>query len=374
MIYADKEIEKQYKENTRARSTIIYDYYPIECKLSTNTSSSIETMYLGQPNRPNIVYIDQQKKKTLYHTDHLTLVKAIHNIPTSDGEILISHKSLTSSKRLLCYFPFMYNPHGKETDIDQWINSSTTIQFYTNIYIDMSTHIASTDSTIVQEYTSFDKQGQECHILVFNEIIHIATDIRKKIQQLQSHSSEILHLQSLEKKLNSPANIIRKNTIIQEGLTTSNKENEDDNVIYSCEYLPVDSDETIQVLQVPINQNSIIDPVMDTKISTVFIYNSIIIFCLIKTFLVSPVLYEFITFTIRGTPYNSFLLDALPYITSMKVTILGIIIISILTCLSLSLLLYGFIVGNRISTSIGMFLPFFTIFSYISINTTRRVF
>ena len=369
MKNADKQSQEQYKENIEKdeTSTIVYDYYPIECKLINNTSSSIEAMYLGQLNRPNIIYVDKQKKKTLYYTNHLTLVKAIHQIPNSDGEILISHKSLTSSKLLLCYFPFVYDPHGKKTDIDTWINYEKSIEFYTNIYIDMSTLL---DSTNVQEYTSFDKQGQECHIIVFNEIIKIATNIQEKKIELQSHSSEILHLQSLEKKLNSPANITRKTTI-HEGMATT--EGKDDNIIYSCEYLPVDSDETIQVLQLPINENSIIDPVVDAKISTVFIYNSIIIFCLIKIFLISPILYEFITHSIKSTSYNSFLLDRLQYITSANVTILGIIITSMLACLSIIFLLYGFICGDRIITSIGMFLPFFTIFSYISINTKIKL-
>jgi hypothetical protein len=323
---------------------------------------------LGQPNKPNITRIDKHGIHTLYQTNQLTLVNAIHQIPNSDGEILIFHKSLTSSNLLLCYFPFVYDEHCDETDIDKLINYQTNAQFYTNVYIDMGKHTV--HSTIVQEYTSFDKQGQECHVLVFNEVIKIATNIS---QELQTPSSEILNIQSLEKKLNTPANITRKiNTTtntVHEGMTIK----DDENVIYSCEYLPVDSDDTIQVLQLPINENSIINPVVDAKVSTVFIYNSIIIFCLIKIFLISPVLYEFITHTIEKTSYHTFLLDRLQYITSANVNVLGIILVSTLSFLSFVLLVYGFTFGKRVTTSIGMFIPFFTIFSYISINTRIRL-
>lgn len=355
--------------------TIVYDYYPIECKLITSTKSQIESLYLGQRNRPNITCIDKNNIQTLYQANQISLVNAIHHIPNSDGEILIVHKSLSSPKLLLCYFPFMYNEHSHETDIDRWINYQNTVQFYSNIYIDMGTHTV--HSTVVQEYQSFDKQGQECHVLVFNEVISIATNVPKQFQ-LHAHSSEILNLQSLEKKLNTPAKITRKqnsNTrMIQEGLISEvSKDPEDENVIYSCEYLPVDSDDTIQVLQLPINENSIINPVVDAKMSNVFIYNSIIIFFLISVFIFSPSLYNFITHAINRTSYNTVLLDRIQFITSVNANILGITIITVLCLLSLFFLLYGLTFGNRITTSIGMFLPFFTIFSYISINTSLRL-
>ena len=41
--------------------TIIYDYYPIECKLITSTSAHIDALYLGQQNRPNITYTEKNE-------------------------------------------------------------------------------------------------------------------------------------------------------------------------------------------------------------------------------------------------------------------------------------------------------------------------
>lgn len=175
---------------------IIYDYYSIECKMIKSTPYEINTVYLGQQNRPNITHVEN-KKKTFYYATQLSILGKIHNISGSMGEIMITHKSSTSSSLLLCYFPISYKNHTHPTDIDNLLSHSENdkVQFYTNIYIDMNEHTTSSDT--VHQYRTNNRYGNQCHVIVFREIINIATDITKSLQ-LTSNSSERLDIQSFK--------------------------------------------------------------------------------------------------------------------------------------------------------------------------------
>ena len=110
---------------------IKYNYYPIECTNSRNIkrkNPKIITTYQGKINQPNIIYANKYKETT-YQATELFVYGKIHDIYSTnkniqDGEIVILHHPITSDIKLYCCFPFIYNNHCIDAEIDAIIISS----------------------------------------------------------------------------------------------------------------------------------------------------------------------------------------------------------------------------------------------------------
>jgi hypothetical protein len=412
---------------------ISYDFYPIECRNISETDCGIAATYMAKPSRPTIMYVDDKKNKILYHATELRVAGRIHSmIAHHDGELILHHMPSTVALPIECHFPFVHDPTHEATDIDAFLLSKDN-SYFTNVFIDMNTH--TTDATAATQYKKKDKHGREIRVILFHQLITIKHDVNA-LYVISQQCTELLQMQSLEYKLQTPAIIKKRKQKIdsfffsakgeaegkgegeggkgkgkesaatpqqkekekekekekdkekdkeKEGDTDKDQEMEKDKetmegfekmvfgdnneeVIYECEYLPVDSDDMIQVLQIPVGSPGL-STLVNSNVSSLFINNAIILFAFVLIFFTMPLFYRFIRIKVNQTKY-SFLFDEIAYMMQnfeMSMNIVGVV--AVITCALLTVLLLacGMLLRSPTAVAIGIFLPFFTFFSYISI-------
>lgn len=147
----------------------------------------------------------------------------------------------------------------------------------------------------------------------------------------------------------------------------------DDNsseVIYKCEYLPVDTDDMVQVLQVPVGSTGF-NKGIENQVSGVFVSNTIFIFFVLAIFFISPLLYGFLESLLKSRAF----LENLVFIKThlnMDVNLLNLILISIVAILTTFLLIYGFSLNDGVAILFGIFVPFCAVISYIGIMFFKK--
>jgi hypothetical protein len=141
-------------------------------------------------------------------------------------------------------------------------------------------------------------------------------------------------------------------------------------VIYKCEYLPVDTKDMVQVLQVPIGTPGYHYGV-GQRISGLFISTTIFIFVILLIFFTSPILYGLI----ESLFVSKVFIDNIIYIkthTNFDVNLLNLIMILSFIAVTIFLLIYGLTMGDIVAISVSLFLPFFALISYVGITFFRR--
>ena len=390
--------------------SLVYDFYAIECRHISKTACGIESVYTARANRPTIVYVDDNKNTVQYHATQLRLGGKIHPVIAGvssghDGELIMRHEPSTASLPIECHFPFVHDARHETTDIDAFLRSDYDSHF-TNLYVDMNAHIA--DATAASQYKKKDKDGKEIRVILFHQLITVRTDI-KTLYKVSQYCVDQLQRQTLEYKLQTPAIIKRKKRSVidakSERGTQTEKEKEKEKekkkekekelggaiegfakgqdgegggggggggggeeVIYECEYLPVDSDDMIQVLQIPLSSPGL-DTLVNSNVSSLFINNAIILFVVVLIFFTMPLFYRFIRIKVLKTKY-SFLFDEIAFLMrnfDLSMNLVGVGAVTLCIALTVLLLVLGFVLHNSTSVAIGIFLPFFAFFSYISI-------
>jgi hypothetical protein len=137
---------------------------------------------------------------------------------------------------------------------------------------------------------------------------------------------------------------------------------DDDETIYKCEYLPVDSEDMIQVLQMPIGSPGH-NTLVNDQISNVFINNAIFMFTVAFIFITSSLLHSML----KNNVNKNLLIE---YTTGLfkGFNVLNLFLTALVIILTIILLLYGIYHGNSSAISIGIFLPFFGLISYLGIS------
>jgi hypothetical protein len=142
---------------------------------------------------------------------------------------------------------------------------------------------------------------------------------------------------------------------------------DDDETIYKCEYLPVDSEDMIQVLQMPIGSPGH-NTLVNDQISNVFINNAIFMFTVAFIFITSSLLHSMLKNNIN----KNLLIE---YTTGLfkGFNLLNLLLTALVIILTIVLLIYGIYNGNSSAISIGIFLPFFGLISYLGISYFRSL-
>ena len=153
-------------------------------------------------------------------------------------------------------------------------------------------------------------------------------------------------------------------------VTPDSVNNNDDEVIYKCEYLPVDTDDKVQVLQVPLGSRGYNSLVGD-EVSNVFVSNTIFICFVLLIFFIGPLLHGFLKSLVRSSTFLDNIKSIQTYL-NIDINLLNLILVLLLVLLTLILLIYGLVVSDRTAISIAMFLPFFGLVSYIGIMFFKR--
>ena len=139
----------------------------------------------------------------------------------------------------------------------------------------------------------------------------------------------------------------------------------DDEVIYKCEYLPVDSDDKVQVLQVPVGSRGYNSLVGD-EVSSVFISNTIFICFVLLIFFICPILHGFLKSLVKSSAFLENVKIIQTYL-NIDINLFNLILLLLLVLLTMILLVYGLIASDRTAISIAMFIPFFGLVSYVGI-------
>ena len=373
---------------------IKYNYYPIDCINIRNVDETIVATYQGKINEPNIM-LKKGNEIINYQAKELRLCNKLHEITEKqDGEIMIIHSPTTSSMKLYVCFPFVYKNNVNITDIDEIFFSDKTEQ---TISLEMNKYINVLPK--VRIYETYDIYGEMCRVLVFEQMIYINHQMPfiKSQNILELDEIDKIYLNypflakaksyqesiSLESKLRSSSflfgengnndkhnsllfNEITKNPI-QEGMETINGE---DDVIYSCEYLPIDSEDMVQVLQVPIGSPGYSN-LIGNEVSNLFINHGIFMFIVILFFFITPLIYNFFYSKIsENEGYRLFFLQRIDWtmFRGTNMNIYNIILLLIIFITTLFLLIWGFGFGNSTASSIGLFLPFSSFIGYLGIS------
>lgn len=160
------------------------------------------------------------------------------------------------------------------------------------------------------------------------------------------------------------------NEKLTEKLNESRNDDKGSDVIYKCEYLPVDTDDMVQVLQVPLGSTGF-NRGVENQVSGVFVSNSIFIFFVLTVFFLSPVLYGFLESLLKSRAF----LDDLVFMKThlnMNVNLLNLILISIVAVLTTFLLIYGFSLNDGVAILVGIFVPFCALISYVGISFFKK--
>jgi hypothetical protein len=337
----------------------------------TTLLRKLSSSFRGKVNNPNIIY-NKNNSTINYQATDIHICGKNHVISNKyDGEIVILHKATTLSLKLYSCFPYMKSlSKPKEDGFDKLIksNSNSLSNLYQDFPISIEINKCISPNPSVTEYKTVDKNGEQCIVLYFDNVINITSDLDGKSLEnapfiIQSDKPDV---SVLEDKLKSPS-------ILMEGFhetMVDNKINDNADVIYKCEYLPVDTEDMVQVLQVPIGSPGYHYDV-GKQVSGLFISTTVFIFAILLIFFVSPMLYGFI----ESLFISKMFLDNIGFIksyTNIDVNLLNLILILIIIATTMILLIYGFIAGDVVAISISLFLPFFTLISYVGIIFFRK--
>lgn len=370
--------------NTK-QENIRYNYYAIDCLNinnsinDTNSLRKISASFRGRENNPNIIY-KKNNVKVNYQATDIYINDKNHNIKNviHDGEIVILHRPTTTSIKIYTCFPYIGS--NINTDIDNLIDSES--HSLSNIYqdepfsIEMNKYIDHNPQ--VREYETTDTLGEKCIVIVFEHVIKIKHHLDGKTLEkgLFNVILEKPDVSIVEDKLKTPSILMEG---FHEGIRSQEDAmkklsetvvNNDADVIYKCEYLPVDTEDMVQVLQVPIGSPGYGKEV-GNKISGIFVSNTIFIFGVLVVFFLSPLFYGFIESLVKGsktlTEDITFMKDYL----NMGVNLLNLILILIVSVITIILLIYGLVSSDGTAIAISIFLPFCALISYVGITFFR---
>jgi hypothetical protein len=351
---------------------IKYDYYQIECMNLQNVmnqetnKNSIKSSFKGKINQPNLIHRPDKNTIVNYQATDLFIYGNLHNINNVDGELVIAHSPTTSAIKIYCCFPFAYKKTKKDSDIDAIFSSKSNSVSSTYqdppITISLNKHIPSYPK--VTQYKTTDKFGHQCLVVIFDSIIYINHKTKNLdlhlFQETNNSSSTSSHSTVLEDKLRTPSLITSLPDI--EGMDIIG----DDEAVYQCEYLPVDSEDMVQVLQVPIGSPGY-NNLVGTQVSNVFLNNAIFMFFVVFVFIMTPLAHNFIEGQLQK--YHLLWLTPLAFLKNVvSLTLLNLVLILIIFVVSVILLCWGITKSNSTATSIGIFLPFCAYVGYLGIT------
>ena len=317
-----------------------YNYYPMDCRNIRTLQEENETQqtenvnenekkiatYQGKINQPNLSY--KTKDEVIhYQSKELRICNKIHQMDEQEqeqeGEIMILHTPTTSSLKLYACFPFLSDKKMASTDIDKIFFSNAIQNEEKPLSLEMNQYIHLLPK--VRIYETYDLYGELCRVVFFEQMIHINHKVHlflgENMIQLEERSRVFTNYPflaktknyqdsvAIESKLRSSFFLFQntdtqtlsmnnssllfkenKNTkSIKEGMG-NNQENEE--VIYSCEYLPIDSEDMVQVLQVPLGSPGYSN-LVGSQVSNLFINNGIFMFIVILFFCLTPFCYNF---------------------------------------------------------------------------------
>jgi hypothetical protein len=370
--------------NTK-KENIRYNYYAIDCLNivnsinDTNSLKNISASFRGRVNNPNIIYT-KNNLKTNYQATDIYVNGKNHNIKNviHDGEIVILHRPTTTSVKLYTCFPYVSS--NTITDIDNLIDSES--HSLSKIYqdepfsIEMNKYIEHNPQ--IREYETTDTLGEKCIVIVFEHVIKIKHHMNGKMLEkgLFNVILEKPDVSMVEDKLKTPS-------ILMEGFHEGIKNQEDamkklsetvgvsdTDVIYKCEYLPVDTKDMVQVLQVPIGSPGYGKEV-GNEISGIFVSNTIFIFGVLVVFFVSPLFYGLIESLVRSDTF----LKNIPFMKknlNMSVNLLNLLLVLIISGITIILLIHGLVSSDGTAIAISIFIPFCALISYVGITFFRN--
>lgn len=361
---------------------IRYDYYPIECSnirnIVNNDSNniSINSTYQGRINQPNLIYNNKDNIEINYQATDLFIYGKLHNIQefNQDGEIVILHRPTTSAIKLYCCFPITYKKCSP-TEIDSLILSENSSLYQDPpISIELNKYIQSIPR--IREYHTKDMSGDHCIVIFFENLIYINQKIPSSklgnnifkndninfnimnypfLAKSKNYSSSI----TLENKLRTPSFLFQSDNI--EGMQNGEQ-------VMECEYLPVDSEDMVQVLQVPIGSPGYSN-LVGTNVTNFFVNNSILMFMIIIIFTVTPMIYNFLYNKIRQLQnFDSYLNDIDFLKGIIKINVFNLVLTLIIVIVSITLLVTGIQLNNSTAVSIAIFLPFCAFVAFIGIQ------
>lgn len=367
--YSNKSNDDPTRVNVNYYSTMCKN---IQQKIDNTGHSYISSQYSGRMNQPNIKYIEPGNTPIYYKSSNIFVCGNIHTISNLDydGEIIIEHISTVSNNTKL-YTCFLMKHNGvafseKVSGLDKLINAVSVYSYdsnakTSNISIAMNDYIDfDTDIHKAICYDAVSREGVNCKILIFMDVIQTSVDISEfsttgpSIFSVTPTNTPIVVTIGGIDELPIREGFGMKTLDGGEKVLTSDGPSGD---IFSCEYLPVSTD-TAQVFQIPIGTDMVATKSNEDAIS-IILYFIVSVFIVSIVFFASPVFYHLEMFS----PFRKEIPDNIIWISEalyMKRTMtwVDVIFSATLIILAFSLIVAGFSTKSNSTKIMGFFFLF----------------
>jgi hypothetical protein len=377
---------------------ITYHYYTISC-LNVQTSvdmygrNFISANYHGLLNHPNIQYSTRSVKIPAYfQAAKLYIFGKLHDIPglEHDGELIIEHNPVTSMNTKI-YNVFLLKKSSANdlsfvgNSLNALLGSNAEyLEMSSPVQLDMSEYIP-VSGTSAMIYDTADAHKTECKVIINKAVIPVTKDLKtySKTQRLfiadaslNTYSPnvelDIMNDGVTDGMRGGGANggvgvgvytkesftVDKNNYLVSEGAS---------NDIFECDFLPVDSDDTVKTLQIPVDSKYINSSA--NQEFTDFVVNNILYFFLfIFALFISPMIY----FNILKPRYCKSLY-CISHSYFYGYSWIDVIISSAFLSVSLYLIIYGNTTENTANQALGLNIALIYVLGFIGIFLIKNI-
>lgn len=177
----------EFKHKLLTSVNVEFNYYPINCQEIQTTSNTIECVYRGNANRPNILLNNNDYFTKYYQTSDLTLYGNKLHEGIHDAELVIKHIPISS-----CIIPiyvcfFLYSQSSNESTlgnestniIDDLIQSNGCGEF--DISLLLKPYIKENEKIPIgwKMYETVEREGTKCFVILiekpilFNSVLNL---------------------------------------------------------------------------------------------------------------------------------------------------------------------------------------------------------
>lgn len=306
--------------------SVEYNYYSINATNITNITNTVgkhlRASFRGRDNQPNIV-LQRNYENTYYIAKKMYICgvsSLLHGENIHDAELVVEHIDQMGNGVVYSVFLLSCNPRNAVSSIDGLFQSTQTGLSFTD---PISPTIPSGKTMGLELNTLFQtkpsihtyQNSKKENVFVFAELIPIRTNVKNIYTEFFTKKNA-LHA---------------KKKRIQEGVENREESNNvetpagitgtiGDGTVYECDYIDVDQETMIQVLQVPLDGNpfGFMSQLNQSALTSVFIVS----FALLSFIIVCPLLNNTLLLFLRKmineeSPIRTFLDNPIEWLESI---------------------------------------------------------
>jgi len=164
----------EFKHKLLTSVNVEFNYYPINCQEIQKTSNTIQCVYRGNANRPNIYLNNKDFFTKYYQTSDLTLYGNKLHEGFHDAELVIKHIPISSCiiPIYVCFFLYNQRSNDESTNIiDDLIQSNGCSEI--DISLLLKPYIKENEKIPIswKMYETVEREGNKCFVILIEKPI-----------------------------------------------------------------------------------------------------------------------------------------------------------------------------------------------------------